>query len=189
MRAFIAIELPEEIKKTLSGLQDKLRPSGADVKWVAPENIHLTLKFLGEITEDKSKEITGEIENIAGDTKAFFISLSSPGAFPNVNSPRVIWIGIDKGDLETKKIANRLEEKISELGIPREDKEFSSHVTIGRVKSALNRDKLVNTLKAVIPDFQNGPEFPVTKITLFKSTLMPKGPFYEAIKEVNLKTS
>jgi len=188
MRTFIAIELPKEIKDSLSKIQEQLKKSGADVKWVLPQNIHLTLKFLGEIDDIKLSKISEILEDTAKGKNPFQIRISSIGAFPKMNFPRVIWIGIDKGDQETKEIGDRLEEKIAKIGIPREDRPFSSHITIGRTRSTLNRDKLVGDLEDLASNFGGRNfEFTVTKITLFKSTLTPKGPVYEILKEASLK--
>lgn len=189
MRTFIAIELPPEIKESLARIQNQLKTSGADAKWVEPQNIHLTLKFLGEINEQKLAQIVSIIEDISKNKNAFSIRLSSLGAFPKINSPRVIWIGIDKGDNETKDMVESLEEKIARIGIPKEDRPFSSHITIGRLRSSLNRQRLVKVLLDLQPNFEKeGKEFLVTKITLFKSTLIPYGPIYEVLKEASLKT-
>ena len=190
MRAFIAIELPQEIKDALAHIQEQLKISGADVTWVQPQNIHLTLKFLGEIDDKKLEEIISILENATQNKNPFSTRLSSLGAFPKINFPRVIWVGIDKGDAETKQIAKVLEEKIAKIGIPPETRPFSSHITIGRVRSSLNREKLVKNLNDLADSFgKENLEFLVTKTTLFKSTLTPKGPIYEALKEANLKTT
>ncbi len=190
MRTFIAIELPQEIKDKLSKLQALLKKTGADVKWVEPKNIHLTLKFLGEIDEAKSTEITGIIEETAKDSKKFQVDLSSLGAFPKIEFPRVIWVAINKGDKEIKILAEKLEEKIEKLGIPREERTFSSHITIGRLKCPVNKDKLVKTLREIGNYFESGnTEFDVSKITLLKSTLSSGGPTYEPLKVINLTTT
>lgn len=188
MRTFIAIELPTSIKDSLSGLQEKLKISGADVKWVQPHNIHLTLKFLGEINDKKLDKIISILEEIAKDKDPFRIRISSLGAFPKMNFPRVIWVGVDKGDNQTKEMAKALEEKITKLGIPKEDRSFSTHITIGRTRSTLNRERLVEALSSLANKLdEENLEFAVTKITLFKSTITPKGPIYEILKETNLK--
>jgi len=188
MRTFIAIELPPQIQNRLSELQALLKKSGADVKWVEPKNIHLTLKFLGEIDEEKFVKIAGIIEDIAQGSKQFQINLSSCGAFPKIEFPRVIWVAIDQGDRETGELSKDLEEKIEKLGIPKENRPLSSHITIGRVRSPLNKDKLVRALKEAENYFGGkNIEFGVNKITLFKSTLGPSGPVYAALKEVNIK--
>jgi 2'-5' RNA ligase len=187
MRTFIAIELPEEVKEYLRRLQGKLKKCDADVKWVAPQNIHLTLKFLGEIDEKKAGEIEEILTKTARQNPSFQIRASSIGGFPGLSSPRVIWIGIDKGDSEVKNIAKKLETSLELIGIPREERGFSSHITIGRTKSSLNRTslaKLLNELKET-PQTENI-EFTVNKITFFKSTLTPQGPIYEALKEFQL---
>lgn len=190
MRTFIAIELPKEIKDALARLQAKLKTTGADVKWVEPQNIHLTLKFLGERDDKKVEKITRALEEVAHQKSPFTIRISSLGAFPNINSPRVIWVGIDKGDNESKEIAGGLEEKIARLGIPKEERPFSSHITVGRTRSSLNREKLVQELEKSADYFgEKKLEFIAGKITLFKSTLTPKGPVYEALKEASLKTA
>jgi len=190
MRAFIAIELSPDLRKRLGSLEEQLKSSGADVKWVESKNIHLTLKFLGEIDNKTIEKIIKIMEDIAVKEKPFYIRLFSPGAFPKINSPRVIWIGIDKGDSETKQIAKILEEETAKVGIPQENRPFSSHITLGRVKSGLNREKLVKNLEnlASKPP-EDSPEFLVTKITLFKSTLAPGGPIYEALKEAHLQSN
>lgn len=189
MRTFIAIELPKEIKDALAKLQEQLKSSGADVKWVQPQNIHLTLKFLGE-RDDKKVAAIGEIvEKVVKNKPVFKASIASIGAFPNINSPRVIWIGLDQGDKETKEIALELEEKIAKIGIPKEDRAFSSHITIGRTRSTLNRDKLIQEInKAAAGLSQQDLAFCVQKITLFESTLSPKGPIYEVLKKASLET-
>ncbi|MFH1678513.1 MAG: RNA 2',3'-cyclic phosphodiesterase, partial [Candidatus Omnitrophota bacterium] len=93
MRTFIAIELPEEIKNILGEIQDKLKQTRADVKWVQPQNIHLTLKFLGEINEDLVKKIASALNEIAQENSSFNLRLYELGAFPKIKYPRVIWIG------------------------------------------------------------------------------------------------
>ncbi len=113
MRSFIAIELPQNIKDYLSRLQTQLKNSQADVKWVEPQNIHLTLKFLGEIDDNQLSEINNILENIAKERKHFQANVSSAGAFPKINFPRVIWVGLKEGDQETQDIARYLEEKIA----------------------------------------------------------------------------
>lgn len=189
MRTFIAIELPEEIKDALAQLQEDLKKSGADVKWVEPKNIHLTLKFLGEIDEIKAQNIIKIIEEIAQGLNSFKARISSVGAFPKLNFPRVIWAGVDEGDEEICKIASGLEQPIAKLGIPKEDRKFSSHITIGRTRSTLNREKLVQELSRLATESgQVNLEFTVTKITFFKSTLTSGGPIYEALNEAHLKT-
>jgi 2'-5' RNA ligase len=190
MRTFIAIELPEQIKDSLAKLQEELKSSGADVKWVEPRNIHLTLKFLGERDDKKVKRITEILEEVALNHRTFQAKIDSLGGFPNLHSPRVIWVGISQGDGETKAIAQDLEENICKVGIPKEDRPFSSHITIGRTRSPVGKDKLAQAITVSAEEIRKeNLEFTVGLITLFKSTLTPKGPIYEVLKAASLKTS
>lgn len=190
MRSFIAIELPANIKDILSKLQTKLRYAQADVKWVEPQNIHLTLKFLGDINEKQLAKINAILDDIAGNKINFQANISSIGAFPNMDFPRVIWVGLKEGESQIKELAIMLEEKIAEIGIPKENRAFSSHITIGRVKTLKNKEKLVKELNSYRDGLPEGNlNFAVNKLTLFKSTLGLKGPTYEILKEANLKTS
>ncbi|MFH1888628.1 MAG: RNA 2',3'-cyclic phosphodiesterase [Candidatus Omnitrophota bacterium] len=189
MRAFIAIELPQEIKDSLENLQEELKTARSDVKWVRPENIHLTMKFLGEINDKQLDKINDIIDQAVEKRNSFRMRISSLGAFPKIDSPRVIWIGIDTGDKEVKEMAAELEEKIAEIGISKEERQFSSHITIGRTRSPLNREKLVVYIKNKADLCGKNLEFYVGMITLFKSTLTPKGPIYEALKRANLKNT
>ncbi|OGX43785.1 MAG: 2'-5' RNA ligase [Omnitrophica WOR_2 bacterium RIFCSPLOWO2_12_FULL_51_8] len=190
MRAFIAIDLPAEIKQALSKLQDGLKLSGADVKWVEPKNIHLTLKFLGEITEESTAKIHGIIAAAAAVNPLFQARIAALGAFPSAGSPRVIWAGIDQGGEEAKKIAGQLEEKIAKLGIPREKRAFSSHITLGRTRSSKDKESLRQGLEKAAAELAGkNLIFCVREITLYKSSLTPAGPIYTALSRENLAIS
>ncbi len=181
MRAFIAIELPEEVRDILSKIQDELKQTRADVKWVAAENIHLTLKFLGEIEQELVKKIQAILEEIAQNNSPFSLHLSNLGAFPKLQYPRVVWFGaID--DQPVLNIAKDLESQMLKIGFPAESRPFSSHITLGRVRSGLNRKVLVEKIEFLNKNLSPPlPEFKVFGLTLFKSTLTPHGPLYEAV--------
>lgn len=190
MRSFIAIKLPLETKNYLSQLQAQLKAAQADVKWVEPENIHLTLKFLGEIDDGQLSGIIEILNALPLKYKGYQAVISCLGCFPKLNFPRVIWVGLKEGGVETEGIVQDLEEKITKIGIPKEERKFSSHITIGRVRTPKNKDKLVKELNKFTERLEgNGLEFEVNKITLLKSTLGPKGPVYDTLHEVNLKTN
>ena len=190
MRTFIAIELPEEIRSALAALQDQLKASGADVKWVEPQNIHLTLKFLGNIDDALREKIGGALCSVAANNQPFMAVIGLCGAFPNMDYPRVIWLGITEGEPQIKKIAREIEDKISGLGIEKDARPFTGHITIGRVRSPSGKKSLT---RALADQAQNLVKlnlgFSVSKLTLFKSTLSPAGPVYVAQKEENLKIS
>jgi len=184
MRTFIAIELSDGVRRELARLQDELRASGADVKWAKPENIHLTLKFLGNVDEDKIGGIKTVLDEIASTLLTFEISLFKTGAFPSLNSPRVIWVGIDKGCAETEKCASFIEERLEKIGFPKEERPFSAHLTLGRTRSPKNKASLTEKLSTLSVEPAS---CPVKGITLFQSTLTPKGPIYTLLHVANFK--
>lgn len=184
IRSFIAIELDEEIKQTLASLIEKLKASGADVKWVKPENIHLTLKFLGHISKEKIDGIKRILDNAKDIFKPFRIILSDLGAFPKPSYPRVIWVGIKDGENNSKKIYDFMEKGLEKIGFQKEERPFSPHLTIGRVKSPKNRE----SLKSNIENLKNSltKSLDVGHITLFQSTLTPGGPIYTPLYKAKL---
>jgi 2'-5' RNA ligase len=185
MRAFIAIELSPEIKDSLARIQTHLKYSGADIKWIDTGNIHLTLKFLGDITGEKCEKIKSVLDEITKNTKSFEISIKGIGAFPNINYPRVIWIGLDKGVIESKALSEKIEEETLKAGAQKEARPFAPHLTIGRVRSPKNKEDLKEKIGAC--------QIPITKphlvssILLFESKLSPKGPTYTKLHESKLQ--
>lgn len=185
LRLFIAMELSPEIQNQLSQIQKQLKSSGADVKWVKPENIHLTLKFLGETKTSLVENIEKNLQETAEHFEKFEFQLNELGAFPRIQSPRVIWVNAFEPMGIIAKIVSILEEKLEKLGFAKECREFTPHITIGRVRSSDARFNLVEKLKQ---EKINQPQIQkVNKLTLFKSTLTPSGPIYEILNHANLK--
>lgn len=192
MRAFIAIELSNEIRGSLAQIESHLKYSGADVKWVEKDNIHLTLKFLGEITEEKSEKIKYILDEIAKQTKPFELSLKISkegsgifvGAFPNLDHPRVIWVGLDKGAAESRLVAEKVDDAFLKIGFRKESRPFAAHLTIGRVRSSKNKEALKEKISNL--QFKAYSLQLIDAITLFQSSLTPKGPIYTKIHESKL---
>ena len=184
MRTFIAIELSEEIRKVLAQVRSHLCYAGADVKWVKEENIHLTLKFLGEISEDRVSQISSILDDIGKWTKPFEITLKDIGVFPKTDHPRVIWAGLDKGIKESTELAVKIDKALSGIGFQEETRPFAAHLTIGRVRSQKNKEALQE--KIVNYQFSAISLQSVNSVVLFKSTLTPKGPIYSKIHETRL---
>jgi len=188
MRAFIAIELPTEIKDALSGIQEKLKAEKTKVSWVNPQNLHLTLKFLGEISCKQLNEIKQIITEIAKTSPGFKIKLEAAGVFPNLHAARIIWIGDGQAPLELKQIIQQLEIRLTDSGIPQERRDFQPHITIGRVKSRLIPSDLKKALEKIEKDITGaGWDFDCREITLFESTLGPAGPTYRILNQFNFK--
>ena len=188
IRAFIAIELPEQIKESLSKSIDKLKPGqGSAVKWVNPHSIHLTLKFLGNIPAEKVTNIIRAIEGVAERAQPFTLELDGLGAFPNLRAPRVAWIGIGGDVPGITKLQRRIDQALIPLGFTPETREFSPHLTLGRVRDrATSRDR-GNLGKALsLTELGNQPSFPVDNVSLMKSTLTSAGAIYDCLACVAL---
>ena len=180
MRAFIAIDIG--MKGKMGEVYEKLRKTGAKLKMVEPQNIHLTLKFLGEINGEMVGKIKGYMEEVVADIQPFVAKLQGTGVFPGRSNIRVIWIGF-ADDGQTEKMARHIDEKLSILGFKR-DKSYKPHVTIARMKSGEKRDKVLE----IIDEYKDVifGEIECREIKLKKSTLTPKGPIYEDIEVVKL---
>ncbi len=181
LRAFIAIDIDEvEVLKKIIAFRDAIAATGADIKIVEDENIHLTLRFLGNISETMVDDIYEILKSIK--FKPFKIRISGVGCFPNINRPRVIWVGVSEGYDELKRIRNELERKLRGLGFKPEREEFVAHITVARVKSGRKREAIRKVLEEY-KDFDAG-EMTVKYIRLKQSILTPHGPIYRTLREV-----
>ncbi len=183
MRTFIAIEIPAEIKTALSGLQTELRRAGAEVSWTKPENIHLTLKFLGEIEQRLVNEIERACVETVAEFQPFKLDLTGAGVFPKARQPRVLWAGLS-GEMETLlAMQKQLEALLAAFRFKSNEKAFRPHLTIGRVKSNRHARELAARAEAYsLPALS----FDVREIVLMKSELLPAGARYTALAGIEL---
>ena len=185
IRSFLAIELPETILKEIGQVEEDLRSSHADVRWVSPEKIHLTLKFFGNIDELRIEPIVKSTVGAIQTISPFLLGVKGIGAFPNAKSPRVIWIGL----LDEKEVLvsfqRSLETELEKIGFEPENRPFQAHLTLGRVKSSRGREELVRLMEKygekAFGDFQ------VKSVILFRSDLRPTGPIYTPLKEMKFE--
>jgi 2'-5' RNA ligase len=172
------------IQKKIEEVQRDLKTSHADVKWVSPENIHLTLKFFGNIEESKVDPILQSIGSLIQRTSPFSMKVQGVGAFPHFKNPRVIWMGLRGGKEVLAMFQKELEGTLAKIGFEPEDRPFQPHLTLGRMKSSRGKDDLVGKMeKHREEEFGN---VEVEKVVLFKSDLRPSGPIYTALKELRL---
>ena len=184
MRLFIAIEIPEETKRAIAEVQARLKVSGAEATWTRPEGIHLTLKFLDEVPEERISEVTAALVQAAYGRGKFHLTVAGTGVFPNERSPRVVWVGVS-GELDRLMgIQLRVEEHLVRLGFQQEDRRFTPHLTLGRIKHLLLRGSWMRALESV-KDITL-PGFEVTAISLMKSELQPTGAVYTEIGKAEL---
>jgi len=176
-RTFIAVNLNPDIKEYLTSLQANLNIPETKIKWVEKNNLHLTMKFLGNISLEQTELTKSILKEITSRHSPFIIKLSSNiGIFPAYKMPRIIWVGIKEGANQLKEIYNFIENELSNKGFPRENKEFSSHITIGRVKFIRDKTNFIQISKRIsINNFTQE----VSSIDLMESELTPIGPIYK----------
>jgi 2'-5' RNA ligase len=184
MRTFISIEIPEEIKNNIEKLINELKLVLTPIKWVEKKNLHITLKFLGWVADDKLAPIEKCVTECAKGFKPFTLSFAGIGAFPDMKHPRVIWIGTKDGSDKAREIADCIENEASKKGFRGEEREFSPHLTIGRIKEKIDAGAVLKS----VSEHENSEfgSFNVEHISIMKSTLRRTGPIYEEIKKVRL---
>ena len=181
IRSFIAFDIDNEsVIKRFSEAQAKLVNTGADLKLVKPQNIHMTMRFLGNISPPMVDSIHEEMKKIS--FTPFNVEIKGLGVFPKLKYARVIWAGIRKGADELTNVFNQLEPLLRGLGFKPDPKGFSAHLTIARVKTGRNKVELVRRIQE-LADY----EFGIVRadcLRLKKSVLTPKGPIYSTLREV-----
>lgn len=176
MRAFIAIELPKDLKNKLHSFQNELKKQDIlEGNWT--KEYHLTLKFLGDINEDKLKEIEKVLADISSRTKKFSLEFKGLSGFPSTDYVRVLWLGVGTGDEEALVLHEEIDDKLSSIGFGKE-KRYENHITLCRVKKVSDKTKL----KEIFKNKNEFGKFEVSEIKLIKSYLTKKGPVYDVLK-------
>lgn len=186
LRLFIAVDLPERVKKILSACEKELEKSGADAKWIKSENVHLTIKFLGHVPSETIKNITDILDNLLSGHEKFEVTLSELGCFPKIATPRIVWAGVEDKKQILKNIAFSVEEALTKCGFEKEKKEFQAHATLGRIRSHQNRIALMEKIIDANQHFKKE-KFLIDNITLFESRLSPQGPAYSVVHQIKFK--
>lgn len=182
IRAFLAFDISEEVKKNLASFMEPLRSQTAGVKWVEPQNLHVTIKFFGNIDEEKIlPAIQKTIEENCGDGKPVTLTCEGIGCFPTWHAPRIIWAGL-KGETQSLiTFQSQLEEAFAKLGFEKENREFKMHLTLGRIKGPLKNRNWLRTLETLAT--QDFGRTAIDHLTLYKSQLTKGGPIYTSLKE------
>ncbi|MDP3703885.1 MAG: RNA 2',3'-cyclic phosphodiesterase [Candidatus Omnitrophota bacterium] len=196
MRAFIGISLPDGVRTRLASLQQQLDASRADVKWVEPSNLHVTLKFLDEITQEQRLTVEALLGRVAGHERAFILELGHADAFPSTDAPRVLWVGLAQGKETVVRLAQAIERDGPAIPLRRarpgagpsragEERPFAAHVTLGRVRTPRNRAALSQRLQESV---WSPPEaWHVSSLTLYESVLSSAGPHYNMLADIPLQ--
>ena len=184
VRSFVAIEMPPEVREFLAQCQDRLKRSGADVRWVRPGLIHLTLVFLGEVAADKLAALEQAVGGAVAGFGPMALQAAGLGHFPPKGLPRVVWVGLQETTgrlLALQKAVAKATERFAERI---EDRRYEPHLTLGRVRSAKNARPLTEALAAMARE--TGPALEAGDVVIFKSVRGPEGPAYTALARLVL---
>ena len=189
IRSFIAIELPDEVRSGLSRLQAQLKAAGhAPVKWVDPYSIHLTLKFLGNVTADRVGEITEAMAAAARGISPFQLEVRGLGAFPNLRRVQVVWVGVGGEVDQLSRLQRGIESGLAPLGFAPESREFRPHLTIARLREQVSLEERQNFGRLIAgTGFEAVYRFGVDSVSLMRSQLTREGAIYSRLSSARLK--
>ena len=182
IRLFIALSIQPEVKTNLDTIITDLKSKGGKVKYVNPNNIHLTIKFLGNTEESKVDRIISQLDNAANNISPILSNLTKLGGFPNLKNPRVIWVDIEKNREQIINLGKTVDTALTEIGFDKDTKPFTPHLTLGRVKD----NNGLNSLTDFIQQYKFN-EIPLlfNSLSLIQSTLTQKGPYYKTLHKIN----
>lgn len=188
IRTFIALELDAAVKEKIAATQSALKQTQTlKASWVAKNNFHLTIKFLGDTPKNKVASLSEALKECCDTMSAIDCRITATGVFPDNRFPRVVWVGIENGSEHLAGLAQKIEDALGGLGFKKEKREFKSHITIARVKNILDYQQFTASLQHINEAFSPIP-FLATAITLFESTLTPNGPLYHGLAQCRLRS-
>ena len=185
IRAFIAVSIPDDVRDRITAVTGRLRGAG-DVRWTPPENFHLTLKFLGNVAPERLEKLSAELHEKAKICSSFLVECRGLGAFPRLERPQVIWLGIGEGAPELCALATAVEEAGAAVGFQREQRRFHPHLTLGRVRSPKGLADLAKQLQAGASTIETLGRWEVREIQLVRSRLTPQGSIYSVLQHIAL---
>ncbi len=187
MRVFIAVDIDDSARAALGRLQKELeKASGVDrrdVKWVRPEDMHLTLKFIGEMDDKKLPEVCTALEEAAKKHNSFQLGIESVGYFGK-NAATVVWVGTAAGSESLQSLAGDVEEQLAQTGWPKEDRPFAGHLTLCRIKNP-RAGRILAQMSEKYKDFNAG-TVKIDDVKVYQSVLMPAGPVYSVLCKFKL---
>jgi 2'-5' RNA ligase len=185
LRTFIALPLDDAVRRRVVALQQDMANAGGDVKWVEPENLHVTLLFLGEVDALEVVNVCRAVRGVAELTDSFVLGTSGVGAFPNLRRPRTLWVGNEEGRAELLALHDRLEDALLKLGAyRREGREFTPHITLGRVNG--DAPPALREALKLEADWQGGTQ-EIREVHVMSSELAPAGPRYNVVSRDRLR--
>ncbi|HEY6100889.1 MAG TPA: RNA 2',3'-cyclic phosphodiesterase, partial [Anaeromyxobacter sp.] len=187
-RLFVALEPPEPVRRRLAAMGVELRRaagrSADEIRWVPPENVHLTLQFLGAVPEERVADVEKALRAASAASRPLSLELKGAGGFPNARRPRVVWAGVAGDVAALASFAADLGRRLAPLGFPPEERPFAAHLTLGRAREGRGAPWIAGALASLAE--AAGAPWRATDVVLFESHLSPKGPRYEALAHAPL---
>jgi 2'-5' RNA ligase len=184
-RTFIAVEAVDGVHAQAQAAIERLRPLGANVKWVEPENLHWTVQFLGDLKDEEIAEVCRRTQKVVTQVEPFSISASGVGAFPKPDRPRVLWLGADEGSQEFCALEAAIEQNLSNMGFRGENRKFVPHLTLGRVGPGGGGSSTLASALDGLSDFAGGQMF-VDEVVVYASEPQRSGPKYVPLAHLKL---
>ena len=185
LRLFVAMDIPPEARELLSETIEAFRGEIEGARWVKAENLHLTLKFIGEYEKEGLERLSHEIRVTAERCHGFEAALGGCGAFPSQRKARVLWVGMHAGAEDAGAVARKLDSRLEKVGIKRENRPFRGHLTLARMKRPLDCSSYLESMREKLEGLQDI-IFEVGEIVIYRSVLSPQGPTYKALERVGL---
>lgn len=179
-RLFVALDIPDEVRDLIRDSTAEIRDNLSLARWVSPENLHLTLKFIGEFDARDIRRLEREMLSVARKADPFVASLGGCGAFPGAGKARVLWVGMDKGEVEAAALARKLDAGLGRVGVKREERPFRGHLTLARMRRPVDCTALLERLEDRMRGLKDL-DFRVCEFTLYRSILGPQGPRYQPL--------
>lgn len=186
IRTFIAIDTSPAVRRRAAELQNKLRESNVDANWTEPENMHVTLQFLGDVDDPLIPEVCQRVASAAAPFAPFLVEFSKAGAFPSLDRPRTVWIGVDQGSQELVDLQLAIQESLVEMRFPRERRTYRPHLTLARVRKTGGGQKRLSELIAHYRDFK-AESCDVPEVLIIASNLDRSGPTYQIMGRAPLE--
>jgi 2'-5' RNA ligase len=180
IRSFVAVDLSPEVIRRAQGLIDVLRAAGSDTKWVSPQNMHLTLQFLGDVPPAKIATVCAAVAQAAQTHAPLAIAVQGAGAFPQASRPRTVWLGVGDGRPALNALQQAIEASLAQLGFRPEDRDFHPHLTLGRVRGGGPSVRELARLLSAQRDYDAG-TCSIESVAVYASHLDRSGPTYEEL--------
>ncbi|MGV3722546.1 MAG: RNA 2',3'-cyclic phosphodiesterase [Actinomycetota bacterium] len=185
LRLFLAVPAAPQVRQYSAAALQQLRGQG-DVRWVRPDRVHLTLKFLGATPADRIPKICEVVRKTANEFSSFVVELAGVGAFPNARRPHTVWLGVEPAE-QISRLAAQIDQAVEGLGFEREQRAFRAHLTLGRVKSSRGITALTNAMNRFNSSDAPPTMWPIEEIELIRSNLQPTGPDYSTLERFALR--